>query len=138
MQKELEVTQKLEKLAPSNMQTMADSSISYDHVSRELLTLKRFKEAMPVLIRVLEIREMLIEHDPDSRRLHAQMHRPIARLGRVYNELNQPKDAVDAYERGLRVLNAYKERTGDRSLDRDIGLLEKSLKETRVKIKAGG
>jgi serine/threonine-protein kinase len=123
-QKELAVTQALEKLAPNNMQTMSDASISYDHVSRELLRLERYTEALPVLVRVLEIRQGLIAVDPDNRRHHAQLLRPVKRLGLVYEKLGQPDKALETYERGLRLLTAYRTRTTDHSLDEHITALQ--------------
>jgi tetratricopeptide (TPR) repeat protein len=135
--KELEVTQALEKLAPNNVQTMSDSSISYDHVSRELLHLKRYQEALPVLVRVIEIRLDLIAVDPDNRRHHVQTLRPIKRLGQVYENLAQPAKAVETYEMGLRGLTAFRARTGDRSLDDHIATLENDLKKARGKLPQG-
>src|SRR5262249_39168692 len=41
-EEELAVTVKLERDASDNVQTLWDSSISYDHVSREALALKRY------------------------------------------------------------------------------------------------
>ena len=131
--KELELTQALEKLAPNNMQTLADSSISYDHVSRELIRLERYQEAVPVLVRVLEIRRDLIAVDPDNRRHHAQLLRPVKRLGLAYEKLGQPDKARETYETGLRLLTAYRTRTGDHSLDDHIASMQTELKKGQAK-----
>jgi len=130
---ELAVTQALEKLAPNKVQLMADCAISYDHVSRELLHLKRYKGALPILLRVMEIRLGIIAVDPENRRHPSQMVRPINRLSTVYQNLNQPEKAIEAYEAGLRVLKAYRTRTGDRGLDKEIAALESSLSKGRAK-----
>jgi serine/threonine protein kinase/tetratricopeptide (TPR) repeat protein len=127
--KELEVTQALEKLAPNNLQTMADSSISYDHVSRELIRLERYQEAIPVLVRVLEIRAGLMTADPENRRHHAQVLRPTKRLAIAYEKLGRIKDAKETYESGLLVLKAFRTRTGDHSLDDHITTMETELKK---------
>jgi tetratricopeptide (TPR) repeat protein len=110
-----------------NLQLMNDSSISYDHVSRELLYLKRYQEALPVLVRVIEIRTGLIAADAYNRRLNAQMWRPIMRLGTVYQKLGQPDKAKETYQMDLNMLTAYRARTGDASLDSSITSLQAEL-----------
>jgi tetratricopeptide (TPR) repeat protein len=129
--KELEVTQGLEKVAPNNLQLMADCCISYDHVSRELMWLERYSDALPILLRAIELRTAHIAVDPTNRRQHSQMVRPTRRLGQVYDKLGQPEKAVEAYDLGLGVLTAYRTRTGDRSLDDDI----KKIEAERAKVR---
>jgi serine/threonine protein kinase/tetratricopeptide (TPR) repeat protein len=134
-EKELEVTKALEKVAPNNLQLMADCCISYDHVSRELMWLERYKDALPILLKAMELRTAHIAVDPTNRRQHSQMVRPTKRLGLVYDKLGRPEKAVEAYDLGLGVLTAYRTRTGDRSLDDDIKKIEAEREAVRAKVR---
>jgi hypothetical protein len=81
-----------------------------------------------VLTRVLEIRQAVIAAEPTNRRNHSLLNLPIRRLGLAYEKLNQRDKAIEAYVLGLKLLQAYRQRTSDQSLDKQIAGIEGELK----------
>ena len=127
-QKELEITQALEKIAPNNVELMWDSGISYTHVSRELIRLKRFDEAELVVGRLLKICGPIVATYPNDRRSQSLMLLARGRMAIVQYKLGQFAKAKETFRKATEDVNAYRQRTGDNGFAERIVEIQKELK----------
>jgi tetratricopeptide (TPR) repeat protein/predicted Ser/Thr protein kinase len=130
-QQELAITQKLEKAYPDNVQMTMDTSVSYDHNYRDNFALGNYEVARDMVRKAFDMRLPLIDADPDNRRNCSLLGRTTKRLGGVYDRLGQTAEAVKAYEAGLSRLTAYRQRSQDHSVDKDIADIQSALEKCR-------
>jgi serine/threonine protein kinase len=130
-QRELAITQKLEKAYPDNVQMIMDASASYDHNYRENYALGNYQVARDMVRKAFDMRLPFLDADPDNRRNHSYLGRTTLRLGGVCEKLGQKQEAIKAYEAGLSRLVAYRKRSQDRSVDKDIADIQSNLEKCR-------
>jgi tetratricopeptide (TPR) repeat protein len=133
-QQELAITQKLEKTYPDNVQMTMDASVSYDHNYRDNYALGNYEVARDMVRKAFDMRLPLIDADPDNRRNCSLLGRTTKRLGEVYERLGQTVEAVRAYEAGLSRMTAYRQRSQDHAVDKDIADLQSALEKCRKKL----
>jgi tetratricopeptide (TPR) repeat protein len=132
-ERELAITQQLEKAYPDNVGILMDASISYDHNYRDNFALGRLEAARDMVRKAFDMRLPLVDADPGNYRNISLLVRTTRRLGGVYQKLNQTAEALQAYEAGLARITAYVQRSQDHSMDKDIAAIQAELDRCRQK-----
>lgn len=127
--KELEITQKLEELASTNLHLLIDCSIAYDHVSKLCIALERWNEALDALNKGYALKTRAIQLDPDHRRAHTLLYKPILRRGLVLQKLGKPDEARNALQHGLQLLTTFNNKHPDKETEDYIRQIQDALAE---------
>lgn len=132
---EMAITKKLEQYAATNTTLLLDCTASYNHLSKVLLSMEQYREALVVLKQAFDLTKAAIVLDPAFRRAHTQLGRMILRTGTAHNKLKEPQRAIEVYQEALQLLNTFDPNKTDENIQKDVQRIEQALAKSKDAMK---